>query len=184
MLFGEESRKPRDRLARFDTHFVRAPQPAGEILAAELRDDRRRSASGSKQQTPLAHFGLQKRLDHRARFRAARDNDHAALDDFDAGGPGHLQPDVTGSHRPAPHLAAFLAADRDEAEIAHRSAIGLRVAIDDDDAKTTTDGGERMGKTDNAGADNGEVEFFVPAHHCLTSSHACLRAIPIQTTPM
>ena len=43
------------------------------------------------------------------------------------------------------HVARLLAGDRDEAEVPDRSAVGLRVPVDHDDALSPPGCGERMG---------------------------------------
>ena len=53
--------------------------------------------------------------------------------------------------------AVLLAGHHDEAEIPDRRAVGLCVAVDDDDAETAPGGCERMGQPDDARADNGEI---------------------------
>jgi hypothetical protein len=51
----------------------------------------------------------------------------------------------------------LLAGDRNEAEVPNRSAVGLRVPVDDNDALSTPRGGERMGQAANARADDGKI---------------------------
>jgi hypothetical protein len=51
----------------------------------------------------------------------------------------------------------LLAGDGDKAEVSNRSAVGLRVPVDDNDALSTPRGGERMGQAANARADDGEI---------------------------
>jgi hypothetical protein len=51
----------------------------------------------------------------------------------------------------------LLAGDRDEAEVPDRSAIGLGIPVDDNDAFSQPGGGQRMGKAANTRADDGEI---------------------------
>ena len=51
----------------------------------------------------------------------------------------------------------LLTGDDDETEIADRGAVGLRVAVDDDDAQAPPRCGKGMGEADDAGPDDGEV---------------------------
>ena len=59
---------------------------------------------------------------------------------------------------PAPAIAALLTGHGYEAEIAHRGAVGLRVAIDDDHALAATRGRQGMRQPANAGADDRDVK--------------------------
>jgi hypothetical protein len=132
-----------DRLARFDARFVRAiergsefvrPQTWAKVFQLARLDE---TAFG-------AHVRLQESFNHRARFRAASNREQTALDDWDLRGVGDLEPDLDRSLRAPPACSRLLAGHRDEAEVPDRSAVGLRVPVDHDDALTTAGGGERM----------------------------------------
>ena len=58
----------------------------------------------------------------------------AALQYGDASRRRQLQPDVAAAQRPASQAASVLARDRDQAEIADRGAVRLRIPVQDDDA--------------------------------------------------
>ena len=71
---------------------------------------------------------------------------------------GDLGPDRARPPGHVPAVAGFLAGDGDEAEIADRRAIRLRVPVDDDDLLASPRGRESMGKAEDAGTDDGQVE--------------------------
>src|SRR5580704_5079082 len=104
-----------------------------------------------------AHVRLQESLDHGARLGAPRNREQAALDDWDLRGIGDLEPDLDRSLRAPPAFAALLAGHRDEAEVADRSAVGLRVTVDHKNALSAPGGCERMGQPANACADHREI---------------------------
>ena len=56
------------------------------------------------------------------------------------------------------HSPCLLAGDGDEAEIADRGAVGLRVAVDHRDLEPAPRRRQRVGKPADAGADDGEIE--------------------------
>ena len=117
-----------------DPQLVRAPQAP--------RAGRRRPASGSAARprppaaarSPAPISVARKASSTATRLRPARDHGQAAMLDPDAGRRRHLDPDVARAHGAPPALAALLAGDGDEAEIADRGAVGLRVAVDHHDA--------------------------------------------------
>ena len=109
----------------------------------------------------LGHFGIEEFLEDGARFASLGDHRHAALLDRDAGGPGDVEPDVARAPGPAPDLALRLTRHRHEAEIAHRRAIGLGVAVDDQHAQAAPRRRERMRQPDDPGADNRNIERIV-----------------------
>ena len=90
--------------------------------------------AGFEQPAFGAHIGRHELFEHGARFRAACDDKRAALQDGDAGGFRHLQPDVARAHGALPAFAGLLPGYGDEAEIADRGAVGMRVAVGDDHA--------------------------------------------------
>ena len=104
-----------------------------------------------------AHLGFKKRIERRARLGASRNHKQATLEDWDLCLASDLEPDLKRSHGAPPAFPRLLAGDRDEAEIAHRGPIGLRVAIDDDDPFAASGAEQRVRKPANAGADDREI---------------------------
>ena len=93
------------------------------------RQPRRRSpAVSSRQPSPISVAS--EGLEHGHGLRPARGDQQAAVHDRDAGLRRDLGPDVARALARAPALAALLAGDGDEAEIADRGAVRLRVAVD------------------------------------------------------
>ena len=74
-----------------------------------------------------------------------------------------LGPDVARAHRALPARARLLPGHGDEAEVANGGADRVRIAVDDDHALAAPCGRQRMGKTDDAGADDGDVEAAAAA---------------------
>ena len=89
--------------------------------SVQTRGTRRRQKAAA-----FAHLGRQEGLDHGDGLGRAGGQVQAALLDRNAGLRRDLGPDVAGAPRQAPALAAFLAGDGDEAEIADRGAVGPR----------------------------------------------------------
>jgi hypothetical protein len=141
---AEPSGELGDRLARFDARLMRAIERARKFVRPQTRAVVFQFAR-LDETAPGAHVRLQEGLDHRARLRAASNREQAALDDWDLRGIGDLEPDLDRSLRAPPAFAALLAGDRDEAEVADRSAVGLRVPVDHKNALSAPGGGERMG---------------------------------------
>ncbi len=106
----------------------------------------------------FAHFGPQERLGDHDRFRVAQGDDQAALFHRDPGLGRDSGPDVARSPGQGPALAALLARNGDEAEIADRRAVGAGIAVDDHDALARLGRGEGVGEADNSRADDGQVK--------------------------
>ncbi len=152
-----------DRLLRFHPQFVRAPQPACKASGIELR--LAFGQPGGRQQfAALAHLGLQEGVDHGKRLWSARSDGHATMNDIDAGRFGQFQPYIPRAHRAPPDRSALLAANDNEAEIADRGAIGLRVAVDHDNPETQAARRKRMRQPKDAGANDREVELLCCFH--------------------
>lgn len=83
------------------------------------------------------------------------------MDDVDPGLVGDLLPDVAGAHRALPALAGLLAGYGHEAEVADRGAVGLGIAVDDDDALAAPRRRQRVGEADDAGADDGQIVVLI-----------------------
>jgi hypothetical protein len=145
-----------DRLARFDSRLVWAIARAGELVGPQTR-------AIAVQFTRLdetafrAHVRLQEGLDHRTRLSPPGNREQAALNDRDLRGLGDFEPDFYRSLGAPPAVTALLAGHRDEAEVSDRSAVGLRVAVDHDNALAPPGGGERMREPANACADDREI---------------------------
>ena len=105
----------------------------------------------------IGHLGAQESIDHRFGFVEPRGEHHAALNDGDAGFFSHLCPDIPRLPRHGPAIAGLLARDGDETEIAHRSAIGLRIAVDDNDTLAALGRRMRVRQADDTGTGNGEI---------------------------
>ena len=140
----------------FDPEIDIAPQHALEMRGPHLAQQR----LGPRTFDPAAairHIGFEKGFADQPCLGPLRDHDKAALLDGDAGRAGDLGPHIARAARAAPDLALFLACHRDETEIAHRGAIGLRVAIDHCDLLARTRGGERAGLAQYASADHRQI---------------------------
>ncbi len=168
MAFGEIGRQTRDRFARLDADFVRAIERRGEGLRPQAR-----SVSLDivrlDQAALRAHVGFEKRLENGASLRPPGDHQKPALHDGDSGRRRQLRPDIARASCAAPAFAGLLAGDGDEAEIPDRGAVGLPVAIDDDDPLSPPGGRQSVRQSANAGADNREIEGTKGRGHRLPS---------------
>ena len=152
----EELGEARDGVARLHAAVMRAVEhrlggsgDPGEAVAAL----RRREQFAAFAHDRVAAEGFQ----HGGSLGAAGDDGEAMLQHRDAGGRRDLFPDVAGPHGAAPAVAVLLAGHGDEAEIADGGADGALVAVDDDCAKAEAGGGEGMGETHDAGADDCDI---------------------------
>ncbi len=110
------------------------------------------------QMATLAHFGLEKGLDHGQRSRGARRQHQAPLLNWYAGRRRQFGPNIAGPARQAPAVAALLPRDGYESKIADRGAVGARVPLDQ--RRPLADAGRSpgMGKTHDAAADHCKVK--------------------------
>ena len=173
LFLGQPACERRDRAARFHPQLVRAPQGRAQTVARQHRKPRQ--SLGRRQQLAiLAHLGGPESLEHGHRLRPAHGHGEAAMLDPDAGRRRQLGPDVTRAHGASPALALLLPRDGDEAEIADRGTIGLRVALDHRHLQSAPRRRERMSEPADARPDNGQIEFVEGrGHRC---RHACERS--------
>ena len=92
-----------------------------------------------------------------------RGDDEAALEDGDTGRRRDVLPDVAGPSGLLPAVTGLLPGHRDEAEIAHRGSVGLRVAVEDDNPLAAPGRRHGMGEADDPCADDRDVKD-VPGH--------------------
>ncbi len=156
VMAGQPRGERRDRAARIDPQVDRAPQCPRQRRRGQWPDPRRRRR-GVEPRAPRRHVGVEERLQHRRRFGPLRDDGEPGMFDRDPRRGGDFGPDVARPPRPRPHLARFLTGDGDEAEVADRRAVGLRIAVDDDAAQAAARRGERMGEADDARPDDRDI---------------------------
>ena len=153
-----------------DADLVRAPQCANRALG---KLGLPLGKSGVRQElAALTHLGAEKSFDHGERFRTACDDDRSPVDDFDPRRPGDFLPDVARAHCTPPMLAALLPGHGDESKIADRSAVRLRIAIDDHGPQAEPRRRQGMRQPENAAADNCQI-----VHQRLASKAAGLRRV-------
>jgi hypothetical protein len=134
-LLFEKPGQQRDRRAGFDADFVRTiERDAGGVRAQA--GNMRLCLFRREFYAAFCHLGAQESIDHRFGFAKPGGEHHAALDDRDTGLIDGLRPDIARPPRHRPAIAGALAGDGDgdEAKIADRGAIGLRIAVDDDNS--------------------------------------------------
>ena len=112
-----------------------------------------------------AHLARGERLQHGERLGPPGGDKQAALHDLDSRLRGDLRPHVARAHRAAPAIARLLTGDGDEAEVADRGAVGLRVAVDHHHFLAAPRRGERMGEAADSGPDDGEIVTHDPFSH-------------------
>jgi hypothetical protein len=100
-----------------------------------------------EQRASRTHLGVEKSLCHFQGFVKAKGDEEAPLRDVNSSWGRDSLPDVAGPAGAPPRVAARLAGDRYEAEIADRSAIGGAVALDNDHALAETGRRHGMGET-------------------------------------
>ncbi len=106
----------------------------------------------------FAHLSGQQRLCDRDRLGAAHREDQALLFDLDPGLGRDRSPDIACSLGQTPAVAALLAGDGDEAEVADRGAIGAGVAVEHHHPLARHGRRQSMGQADDPRADDGDAE--------------------------
>ena len=115
---------------------------------------------GMVERAAFAGFGRRKGFERGGGLLPARDDRKPLMLDAHARLRADVGPDLARAPRPPPRRAGRVARDRHEPAHAHRRAVGAGLALDDDDASPGARGRERMRKSDDAGADHGEIVAF------------------------
>ena len=153
----EPGRQTGNCVARLDPQLVRTEEHRLQRVASQCRHPAV-GLRGREQLAVLAHLGAPESLEHCDRFGSGHRHTETLMDHLDAGLGGDLRPDIAAAHRATPAVAGLLAGDGNEAEVAHRGAVGLGVAIDHHDFQSASGGGQRMRQADNAGADHRKIK--------------------------
>ena len=156
MPFREIGREPRDGIPRLDPDFMRAVEGAREAVRPKTLAEAV-ELPGFDEPAPDAHVGLEESLQYGSRLGASRDRQKAALHHGDACRGAHLEPHVARPHGTLPAGARLLARHGDEAEIAHRCAVRLCIAVDHDHPFPEPGRSQRMGEAADARAHHREV---------------------------
>ena len=145
-----------NRFARLDPHLMWTPERSDCIGCARLKKAVQEVRT-FQQRAANPHVGFEESLCDSQGFRAAHHQQHPFVFNRDACFGGDFYPEVTGPARPAPGISRFLASDRDETEIADRSANGATVSFNDDDTSTQACRGVGMGQSNDTGPNDGQV---------------------------
>jgi hypothetical protein len=113
---------------------------------------------GTEQAAAGGHLGRHKCLEYVHRLRAPGGHPQTRVNDRNARRLGDFAPHVAAAPSARPHQSAFLSAHGDETEIAHRSAVRLRIPVYDDDPQAAAGSGQSGGKSQDARAYNGQIK--------------------------
>ena len=149
----------RNRQPRFDAQFVRAVERAEQIAPAHPL---RGGAKGLRrdQAAMFAHFGIEKRRDHRQGLGRTRGQIQPAMFDRDPRQRRDFRPHIARSPRQRPRFAAFLPGHGDEPEIADRSTVGAPLALDQHHALARARRRDRVRQPEHAAADYRQIIDF------------------------
>ena len=159
MRLGQPAGERRNRVAELDPELVRAPEHRRAVPSARSIGQRVGRLARRQQLAVLAHLGGAGTPPARPPPRGAAPPGRGR--DARRGCPPPAPPRPrrrASASRAASMSPALLPGDGDEAEIADRGAVGLRVAVDHHHALAQPRGGQRMGETADAGPDHGEIE--------------------------
>ena len=162
---GEPSGQAADGLAGVDSGLGRAPEGAEQAVdfgGGGAGDRFLGCEQGAAVGGAVGRGG--EFAEHGPFVGAVGEMERAGGIEVEARGGGDLAPKLAAAEGAVVAGAGGLADGPDEAEVADGSADGGRGALEEHDAETASRGGERVGETDDAGTDDGDVGMERSTH--------------------